>query len=351
MNGKDIIHYTGRRDNMEGKGRIELKPYLSAFVFLFGISLLMFFIGACGGGSDSGVSEPDHVTQEFASGWASENGIRLDDPYAWNPDIVEVSTGGYRMYFEKEASPGERNIYSAFSDDGLAWEVDDGIRIPATNMPGAVITSDGKVRVYFNRTHGDGLGSALSDNGLDFVVEDGIRILPDEDDEAGGVKHPCVIRLLNNSYRMFYDAADAEETYRIKTAVSNDGLTWTKQGVVIDPSMVMSVGAPELNVTASSGAVIDNDGLIRLFFTVQGPGATSTRKGIYMASSENGIDFTVQPGPVISEFSVVGGQGYGQQDAAPVFTDKGLRVYYWVGAADALPLSAIYSVINHSIYP
>lgn len=33
-------------------------------------------------------------------------------------------SGGWRMYFEREDPPGERNIYSDFSTDGLTWTED-----------------------------------------------------------------------------------------------------------------------------------------------------------------------------------------------------------------------------------
>lgn len=310
----------------------------------------MLLISACNSGSsgsDTEDGDSGNVSQAFAAGWVKEAGKRITDPNAWNPDIVTLAGGGYRMYFEREDANGDRNIYSALSSDGIVWVEENGTRIALANMPGAVATPGGQVRIYFSS--GGGFSSSLSADGLVFINDGGIRLSPDEADETGGIKHPCVIRLWDNSYRMFYDAIDDDETNRIKTAVSNDGLAWTKQGVVIEPSDVMALGTPTLDVTASAGAVVDEDGDIRLFFTTRGPNAVSLKKGIYMATStDDGVTFTVQTGPIISEFTT-NDQDYGPQDATPVYTDEGLRVYYWIGTSEVEPLSAIYSVINASL--
>jgi predicted GH43/DUF377 family glycosyl hydrolase len=259
------------------------------------------------------------------------------------------------MYFEREDPPGEINIYSAFSDDGLAWTEDLGIRVADANMPGSVKRPDGRIWLCY-KTAGAGADnsfhSALSDaaDGLDFTPEAGIRLSPGGGDEDGGIRHPCVIHLSGTNYRLFYDATDSGNIVRIKTAHSaDDGQTWTKQGVVVEPSDVMAVGAPTLDVTASPGALIDSLGLIRLFFSTSGPNAPSVKKGVYMATStDDGATFTVQAKPIVSEFTK-NGQAYGIQDAAPVFTDDGLRLYYWIGTSEVEPLSAIYSVINASL--
>jgi len=304
----------------------------------------MLIVSACGGGG--GGSSSGDVTQSFASGWVKESGTRISDPNAWNPDIVRVAGGGYRMYFERQDSLGDRNTYSAFSLDGLSWTEDNGVRIPLVNMPGAVTTAGGQVRLYYNDA--GQFGSALSTDGLVFVLDGGTRVSADQADESGGIRHPCVIRLSDNSYRMFYDATDSDNVTRIKTAVSSDGLAWTKQGVVISPAQVTALGTPALDYAGTPGAVIDSGGLIRLFFSTRGPNAVSTLKGIYMATSTNGTTFTVQAGPIVSEFSS-GGLDFNPQDAAPVFTAQGLRVYYWIGSSVADPLNAIYSAINASL--
>ncbi len=253
------------------------------------------------------------------------------------------------MYYEFDSGGGNRNILSASSNDGLVWDEDNGIRIPGANMPAAVVTGTG-VRLYFNDA--GTIRSATSSDGftgLAFVEDAGDRVAPaGSGDESGGIRHPCVIRLAAGSYLMYYDATDSGGAVRIKAASSADGTTWTKQGVVIDPSMAHDKGSPLADVTFTPGAVVDGDGLIRLFFSVNEPSSRTDRMGVYMATSGNGLDFTIQPGPVVSGYTI-SGQNHGVQDPAPVFTDLGLRVYYWVGTGVVLNDSAIYSVKNSSL--
>lgn len=321
----------------------KLMQVSSILAVLFILALSVF---SCGGGSGGGSGSDDSIP--LANGWESENGVRFTDPYAFNPDIVSLEEGGFRMYFEKEVSQGEHNIYSAFSEDGLIWTQEDGTRVAGANMPAAVALPDGRVRIYYN--WGGVVKSSISEDGLVFAAESGTRLSPDEDDETGGIKHPDVIRLPDGTFRMYYDAVDSEEVYRIKTAVSDDGLSWTKQGIAIEPSMVMAVNSriPTLDMTGTAGAVVDGSGAIRIFFATRGPNSSSRQKGIYMATSSDGTTFTVSYPPVIGEFSI-GDDYYAPMDAEAVFTDEGLRLYYWIGTSEVLPESGIYSLFNPSI--
>jgi FAD/FMN-containing dehydrogenase len=100
------------------------------------------------------------------------------------------------MYYEFDSGGGNRNILSAFSNDGLVWNEDSGIRIAGANMPAAVVTGTG-VKLYFNAA--GTIRSATSSDGftgLAFVEDAGDRVAPaGSGDESGGIGHPCVIRL------------------------------------------------------------------------------------------------------------------------------------------------------------
>ncbi len=52
-----------------------------------------------------------------------------------------------------------------------------------------------------------------------------------------GVKDPVVVKLAASDYRMLYTGVDADGIERIGYATSSDGTAWTKQGVVMNPSL------------------------------------------------------------------------------------------------------------------
>lgn len=55
--------------------------------------------------------------------------------------------------------------------------------------------------------------------------------------DANGVKDPVVVKLGSTDYRMLYTGVDTDGIERVGYATSTDGSTWTKQGVVLNPSM------------------------------------------------------------------------------------------------------------------
>jgi predicted GH43/DUF377 family glycosyl hydrolase len=55
--------------------------------------------------------------------------------------------------------------------------------------------------------------------------------------DANGVKDPVVVKVGATDYRMLYTGVDADGIERVGLATSTDGSTWTKQGVVLDPSL------------------------------------------------------------------------------------------------------------------
>ena len=55
--------------------------------------------------------------------------------------------------------------------------------------------------------------------------------------DAAGVKDPVVVKLGATDYRMLYTGVDADGIERVGYATSTNGSAWTKQGVVLNPSM------------------------------------------------------------------------------------------------------------------
>ena len=112
--------------------------------------------------------------------------------------------------------------------------------------------------------------SAVSDDGLHFELEDGVRVAQDRDLEAFSVYAPEVLRLAAGGYRMYYAgwlaapevAAGSKYHGRIFSAFSDDGVDWRK-----DPDICIDNGGRWDAVKASEPCVIDlPDGRYRMFY-------------------------------------------------------------------------------------
>ncbi len=203
-----------------------------------------------------GVTSDDHdghilsASSPDGSSWAPDHGVRIDlhGPHATLrtlcPDVVPVPGGGYRMYYEARSPDAPTVILSATSEDGLDWELEDGVRIGdgewSYGTPRCVYfpTDGGLVyRLYCHhysfpmvsgldaRNH---IVSAVSSDGLDFEFEPGVRIAQETDRETYAVYSPDVVRLGDGTFRMYYAAWAEGIDGGVFTAVSDDGVGWTK---------------------------------------------------------------------------------------------------------------------------
>lgn len=201
------------------------------------------------------------------------------------PSIMALGDGRWRMYFEARG-PADRPtaIMSAVSGDQLSWRIEDGVRFTAPGGVGApriVRLGDGRVRLYcFESVYADGepgqgarIGtpviSAVSEDGLLFTREPGVRV-PDRQGQIDSAGITAAEAVPGSPWRMVFSAwqdvppgtvvpthpsADAAAVAsgasadfaaasiaadmagyrsRILMAHSNDGLHWTRDGVVIE---------------------------------------------------------------------------------------------------------------------
>ncbi len=177
--------------------------------------------------------------------WQPEPGVRFgDDTWSYGtPRCLYIernrpSSFRYRLYFHRYTFPlvsgidAGNVIISAVSSDGLQFEEEEGVRIAqetdretfSVYAPEVVRLGDSSYRMYFSGWSEEirgGIFSATSADGLRWHKH------PEPCIELGGewdgdmVSEPCVIDLDDGRSRLFYEACDHDENYRILSATSS----------------------------------------------------------------------------------------------------------------------------------
>lgn len=170
-----------------------------------------------------------------------------------DPSVIPLDGGGFRMYFKGASGSGgigeaTHKVYSATSSDGITFTREAGIRIDSdtsgdgswASVPEAVKTPGGGVRLYYVSGGTDAFNSivsAYSDDGLTFERE-GLVL--------DGCVDPDVIMLPGGEYFMMAVALSAGSDTRVATYVSSDGRSFTEHslvtdasGTIIDPAMTL----------------------------------------------------------------------------------------------------------------
>jgi hypothetical protein len=166
--------------------------------------------------------------------WTPEPGIRVGDG-RWSygsPRGIYIEDG-IRLYCHRYTYPLQlgldagNHIISARSTDGLTFEPEPGVRIEQSTdletfsvyAPEVLRLGDGSFRMYYagwtsEPVHGR-IFSATSPDGLSWTKD------PEPNVDIGGrwdsekCSEPCVMRLPDGRYRMFYEASDSTSTWRI----------------------------------------------------------------------------------------------------------------------------------------
>ena len=290
------VHYhetdPGIRWSKDANPAIDVNPLVSGngaltpnVVAVAGGGYRMYYTGFA-----PGVKKNDHLghilsaSSPDGSAWTHDPGVRIDvhSPHATDrslcPDVAPMPGGGYRMYYEARRPDAPTVILSARSADGLDWELEDGVRIGdgewSYGSPRCVYfpTDRGLLyRLYFHhysfpfvsgldaRNH---IVSAVSVNGLDFEIEPGVRIAQETERESYAVYAPEVVRLGDGSFRMYYAAWAAGIDGGVFTAVSDDGIEWTKSP---DPLLDLD-GRLDCGMVSEPCVIELPDGRFRMFY-------------------------------------------------------------------------------------
>src|SRR3990172_2706897 len=280
--------------------------------------------------------------------WTKESGVRVepggpyDSSWAFHPNVVPI-VGGFRMYYTGNSGPWR--ILSAVSSDQLTWTKEGGIRV---DVGGGACDSvqaysseifdlpNGTFRMYYTGYNGGFcILSAWSADGLTWTKEPGVRVAAGGPYDTDGPLSPHVVELVNGSLRMYYTGSDGS-TFRILSAISIDGLSWSKEaGIRVDRG-----GAYDAAFVDSAETVLLPDGRVRMYYH----GNDGSRSRILSAITSNGLIWTKDPGIRIDAGGPYDGAGVGYPDVVPDLFG-GYRMFY--GGSDGAALR-ILSAVNQA---
>jgi hypothetical protein len=270
--------------------------------------------------------------------WTRE-GITVSDVWVHNIDLLRFGGGKLRAYYMKGGQ-----ILSMTSTDDRTFVADAGVRMDAAGHPTVVRLADGRVRLYYVSTDpadGGVVRSAISDDGLAFAKEKGTRLRPGSagQPDDSGIIHMDVLALPGGAFRMYYDAVgsigEAPDWRGIRSAHSSDGLSFRK-----DPGFRIKAGDDPI---AFADMVLSpfaerKRGTTKLFFSLETDRRPAERVGVYVATSQDGLSFSIKGDhPALGLDPAVGTDpGYGEggmlglpQDPAIIDVDGGRRLFYW----------------------
>jgi predicted GH43/DUF377 family glycosyl hydrolase len=199
-------------------------------------------------GSDGDTSRILQADRLESSRW-SKRGIVIDAGFAGESDAFGVESpcvvetpGGHLMAYG--GSDGElTRLHLATSGDGRTW-VPQGtfMQREAEDSGGAtdpclVVTGERWWLFFTGREIGDASGgtailAAVSQNGASW---DRVGVVVHPESQEVEVSHPCVVDV-SRGFQMFYASDDGRRT-TIVLATSSNGVEWDRRGVVLGPGI------------------------------------------------------------------------------------------------------------------
>jgi hypothetical protein len=240
-------------------------------------------------------------------------------------DIIHLPDGTWRLYFgeEPETAGASLDIFTATSSDGLTWTLQEEPVITGGTFPDAVVLATGQIRLHYQSAQT--IVSALSANGVIFRTESGTRIVSSLPEDMDSVRAPTTLRLSDGSFLMIYvgvkkgapsTTAINQETDVFVAARSTDGLTYTKEGVILVGKQLPFDGfldGPDLYTTS--------DGVFHLRFWTSGGRESISQAGQFeMTSNDSGTTWSI-PTLFLSS-AKIGDSGQGVLGGDPTYALK-----------------------------
>lgn len=143
-------------------------------------------------------------------------------------------------------------IKSSISEDGIVFAKETATGVDDGCDPTVVKNSDGKIRMYYKWSSGPGgpgeavhkIYSAISEDGIAFQKE-GIVIDSQTSGDNGWASVPEAIKLPNGSIRIYYVSGDQQAEGGTMSAISSDGLHFEREqgvrmkGNFVDPAITI----------------------------------------------------------------------------------------------------------------
>lgn len=222
----------------------------------------------------------------------------FDDSAVYGSAILERN-GEVWLYYVGIAGNRAR-MGLAISEDGLNF-VRQGLILPLGDgeewddfylYPPSVLERDGKIWLYYPGHDGSKyrMGLAISDDGIHFVRQGVILPLGDNDDFDDAAVDTAAVLERDGGVWLYYTASDSGG-HRVGLAVGGDGIGFVRLGVVLP---LGDNGTFDDNAIFRP-TVLERDGGVWLYYV----GNDGHRSRIGLATSKNGIDFT-KLGVVIS---------------------------------------------------
>ena len=188
--------------------------------------------------------------------WTREQGVRFGLPGAvyGSPRCVPLEDGRWRLYCHEYPDRMPQETVASGSGAGV------GVRPAVGASAGAARPDQTTGTGIFTGNH---VISAISGDGLNFEREPGVRIEQERPLEDYAVYAVEVLRLGDGTYRMYYAGWSSDPVEgRIFSAVSDDGLIWVK-----DEGICLDRGGPLQGQKVSEPCVTRlPDGRFRMFY-------------------------------------------------------------------------------------
>lgn len=307
--------------------------------------------------------------------------------------FFDAAAGKYKMYYTGSAADQtNENCWDqwqtgiATSTDTVNWlrpqdnyepvlyarKFTEGELVDPANMPdefdcihamgACLIKEDGVYKVWYTGWNGDSehvsdgitkkinwrIGYATSTDGIAWTKYHGsagqgavLGLGTAGGTESKGVGQPYVIKE-GSTYRMWYEGYDGS-VWRIFYAASPDGITWTKQGAVLNPGSTGSLDQKG----ARNPVVISRNGQYELWY--QGESTASPNFHVLRATSANGITWSKVTGEItLHPDDSVSGDEKVHVDSIIVLPDDNPQLFY--AKENIITESHVYGTLSFKSY-